>query len=132
MKTLCFSEHAAIKLLSKVDFAKSPLLPAIAMQYDTGEVLMQAWVNQEALHETLTTGRVCYYSRSKQTLWRKGESSGHVQYLQAIRLDCDNDCLLLLVQQEGAACHTYRRNCFFQEATMDGTWKIIADPITSQ
>lgn len=129
MERTIFSIQAADRLIAMVDFAKAPLIPAIAVQHDTQEMLMQAWMNEEALRETLTTGQVCYYSRSKGALWRKGESSGHVQYLREIRLDCDNDCLLLLVHQLGAACHTYRRNCFFQQATQEGTWEIISYPI---
>lgn len=130
MEPVCFSQHVVSQLVAKVDFAKASLLPAIAVQHDTNEVLMQAWMNEEALRETLTTGQVCYYSRSKEALWRKGQSSGHVQYLRGVRLDCDNDALLLLVHQIGAACHTFRHNCFFQQATTEGTWEIIAHPIT--
>lgn len=89
------------------------LLPAIAQQYDSGEVLMLAWMNHEALAETLRTGRVCYWSRSRQSLWRKGESSGQVQTLKELRLDCDGDTILLRVDQTGPACHTGRRDCFY-------------------
>ncbi len=89
------------------------LLPAIAQQFDTGEVLMLAWVNAEALAETLARGRVCYWSRSRQRLWRKGESSGQVQLLKELRFDCDGDTLLLKVDQTGPACHTGRRDCFY-------------------
>ncbi len=89
------------------------LIPAIAQQFDTGEVLMMAWMNQEALEETLRTGRVCYFSRSRQKLWRKGESSGQVQQLKELRVDCDGDTLLLKVDQTGPACHTGRRSCFY-------------------
>jgi phosphoribosyl-AMP cyclohydrolase len=131
MDKLVFSHHAAEQLIAHVDFSKSPLIPAIAVQHDSGGILMQAWMNDEALRETLSTGRVCYYSRSKAALWRKGESSGHVQYLHGVRLDCDNDCILLLVHQLGAACHTFRRNCFFQQATDEGIWEIISEPIVS-
>jgi phosphoribosyl-AMP cyclohydrolase len=94
-------------------FDAQGLIPAIAQQYDSGEVLMMAWMNQEALNETLTTGRVCYWSRSRQKLWRKGESSGQVQLLKALRIDCDGDTLLLQVDQTGPACHTGRRSCFY-------------------
>ena len=89
------------------------LIPAIAQQHDTGEVLMLAWMNLTALDETLATGRVCYWSRSRGRLWRKGESSGQVQHLRDLRLDCDGDTLLLLVEQTGPACHTGRRSCFY-------------------
>ena len=95
------------------------LLPAIAQQFDTGEVLMLAWMNRAALDETLTTGRVCYWSRSRQALWRKGESSGQVQMLKQARLDCDGDTLLLRVDQTGPACHTGRRDCFYNRIDGD-------------
>ena len=90
------------------------LVPAIAQRHDTGEVLMLAWMNKEALRETLATGRVCYWSRSRGRLWRKGETSGNVQRLVEARLDCDGDTILLLVDQTGPACHTGAPNCFFQ------------------
>jgi phosphoribosyl-AMP cyclohydrolase len=95
------------------------LVPAIAQQHDTGEVLMLAWMNKEALDETLATGRVCYWSRSRQALWRKGETSGHVQRLVEARLDCDGDTILLRVDQTGPACHTGAPTCFFR--TMERT-----------
>ena len=91
------------------------LLPAIAQQYDSGEVLMMAWMNETALRETLAAGRVCYWSRSRQSLWRKGESSGQVQQLKELRLDCDGDTILLKVDQSGPACHTGRRDCFYNK-----------------
>jgi phosphoribosyl-AMP cyclohydrolase len=124
-----FSLEAAISLADDLAFDKSPLLPAIAVQHDTSELLMQAWMNRASLIETLTTGRVCYYSRSRQGLWRKGETSGHIQILKAFRVDCDKDSLMLLVEQTGAACHTNRRNCYFYEADADGEFYIIADPM---
>jgi len=89
------------------------LIPAIAQQHDSGEVLMMAWLNRESLEETLRTGRVCYWSRSRQKLWRKGESSGQVQVLKEMRFDCDGDTVLLKVDQTGPACHTGRRDCFY-------------------
>ena len=89
------------------------LIPAIAQQHDTGEVLMLAWMNAESVAETLATKRVCYWSRSRQALWRKGETSGHTQRLVEMRLDCDGDTVLLLVDQTGPACHTGARSCFF-------------------
>ena len=99
-------------LLEAVTFNADGLVPAIAQQAETGEVLMMAWMNREALVETVTTGRVCYWSRSRKGLWRKGESSGQVQLLKELRIDCDGDTLLLLVDQSGVACHTGRRSCF--------------------
>lgn len=95
------------------------LIPAIAQQHDTGEVLMMAWMNAESLAETLQTGRVTYWSRSRGELWRKGDTSGHVQRLVDMRVDCDRDCLLMQVDQTGAACHTNRRSCFYT-AIRDG------------
>ena len=95
-------------------FDAAGLIPAIAQQHDSGEVLMLAWMTREAVEETLATGRVCYWSRSRQRLWRKGETSGHVQRLVEMRLDCDGDTLLLRVDQEGPACHTGERSCFFR------------------
>ena len=104
------------------------LIPAIAQQQDTGEVLMMAWMNTTALDETLATGRVCYWSRSRQKLWRKGESSGQVQMLKEMRIDCDGDTLLLLVDQTGPACHTGRKSCFFHHIH-DGHSEIATAPI---
>ena len=100
-------------MLMAVKFNSDGLIPAIAQQYNSGEVLMLAWMNAEALRETLTSGRVCYWSRSRKSLWRKGESSGQVQLLKSASLDCDGDTLLLQVDQTGPACHTGRRHCFF-------------------
>ena len=88
------------------------LVCAVVQQHDTGEVLMVAWMNEEALEATLTEGRVTYWSRSRQELWRKGDTSGHVQYVKSIDLDCDGDALLVRVDQVGAACHTGTRTCF--------------------
>ena len=108
-------------------FNEDGLIPVIAQQHDTGEVLMLAWMNREALDETIATGQVCYYSRSRQKLWRKGETSGQVQKLIELRLDCDGDTILLQVDQTGVACHTGRRNCFFS-ALKNGEWVEIAKP----
>jgi phosphoribosyl-AMP cyclohydrolase len=95
------------------------LIPAIAQDHATGTVLMVAWMNAEAVARTLETGRVTYWSRSRQAFWVKGETSGHVQTLVDFRVDCDRDCLLLLVDQKGPACHTNRRTCFYT-AVRDG------------
>ena len=95
------------------------LLPAIAQDAATGEVLMLAWMNGEAVAATLATGRVTYWSRSRQAFWVKGETSGHDQRLVELRVDCDRDCLLLSVEQTGPACHTGRRSCFYT-AIRDG------------
>jgi phosphoribosyl-AMP cyclohydrolase len=104
------------------------LIPAIAQQHDTGEVLMMAWMNLEAIDETLATGRVCFWSRSCGRLWRKGETSGQVQHLRQMRLDCDGDTLLLLVDQTGPACHTGRGSCFYNRIAIDGV-EIMSDPL---
>ncbi|MBU6507093.1 MAG: phosphoribosyl-AMP cyclohydrolase [Alphaproteobacteria bacterium] len=104
----------ASQLLAALRFGGDGLIPAVAQQHDSGEVLMLAWMNRDAVAETLTTGRVCYWSRSRQRLWRKGESSGHVQQLVEMRIDCDGDALLVLVDQSGVACHTGTRSCFFR------------------
>ena len=101
------------EVVESLPFNADGLLPAISQQYDSGEVLMMAWMNQDALQETLSTGRVCYWSRSRGGLWRKGESSGQVQMLKQLALDCDGDTILMQVDQTGPACHTGRRNCFF-------------------
>lgn len=94
-------------------FNKDGLIPAIAQDAAGGEVLMMAWMNRESLARTLETGRVTYWSRSRQTLWTKGETSGHTQKLVDLRVDCDRDCLLLRIEQTGPACHTGRRSCFY-------------------
>ncbi|EEW24348.1 phosphoribosyl-AMP cyclohydrolase [Rhodobacter ferrooxidans] len=104
------------------------LLPVIAQDHASGEVLMLAWMNAEAVAQTLQTGRVTYWSRSRQAFWVKGETSGHVQRLVELRLDCDRDCLLALVEQQGPACHTNRRSCFYT-ALRDGDEVVISDPI---
>lgn len=108
--------------LDNLKYNSEGLVPAIAQQHDTGEVLMMAWMNREAIEETLQTGRVCYFSRSRGKLWRKGESSGQVQLLKELRFDCDADTVLALVDQTGPACHTGRRDCFY--------WKADADNVT--
>jgi len=113
-------------MLDSLKYDASGLIPAIAQQHDTGEVLMLAWMNRAAVAETLQTGRVCYWSRSRQAPWRKGETSGHVQRLVEMRFDCDADALLLLVDQTGAACHTGRRSCFFTAIRDDLAVEIAA------
>jgi phosphoribosyl-AMP cyclohydrolase len=113
--------------LAKLKFDRAGLIPAIAQQYDSGRVLMLAWMNREAIAQTLATGQVCYWSRSRRRLWRKGETSGHIQRLIEMRVDCDGDTLLLEVDQTGAACHTGRRSCFFQR--QEGNEWVTLDPI---
>jgi phosphoribosyl-AMP cyclohydrolase len=97
------------------------LVPAVAQQHDTGEVLMLGWMDDEALARTLTTGRATYWSRSRQEYWVKGDTSGHVQWVKEVRLDCDGDTLLLRVDQVGAACHTGDRTCFDADVLLAGT-----------
>lgn len=116
------------EVVGEIAFNADGLVPAIAQQHDTGEVLMMAWMNADSLRETLATGRVCYWSRSRKQFWRKGESSGHTQHLVELRFDCDADTILMQVDQVGAACHTNRRNCFYR-AVRDGRVQVISDPI---
>jgi len=113
--------------LGEINFGPDGLVPAIAQQHDTGEVLMMAWMNRDAVRASLTEGRACYWSRSRGRLWRKGETSGQVQLLHELRLDCDGDAVLLLVDQQGVACHTGRRSCFFR-AWRNAGWAVIAEP----
>ena len=99
---------------SSLKFNDAGLVPAIAQDAASGEVLMMAWMNAEAVARTLASGQVTYWSRSRGAFWEKGETSGHVQRLVEMRVDCDRDCLLLLVEQTGPACHTGRRSCFYR------------------
>jgi phosphoribosyl-AMP cyclohydrolase len=115
---------ATAAVLSALKFDRDGLVAAVAQQHDTGEVLMLAWMNRDAVAETLATGRICYWSRSRQSLWRKGETSGHVQVLKELRVDCDGDALLLQVDQTGPACHTGERSCFFRAARGDALVKL--------
>jgi phosphoribosyl-AMP cyclohydrolase len=112
-------------MLAAIAFDAQGLVPAIAQQHDTGEVLMVAWMDRAAVAETMRTGRVCYWSRSRREPWRKGDTSGHIQTLVDLRVDCDGDTLLALVDQTGVACHTGRHNCFFR-AVREGKLETIA------
>lgn len=115
--------------LDQLAWNQDGLIPAIAQDVHTGEVLMMAWMNRESLALSRQEGRAIYWSRSRKALWRKGESSGHVQRLHDIRLDCDNDALLLKVEQIGGiACHTGRRSCFYQRLDDNGQWQ-AAEPV---
>ena len=118
------------EVISSLAFNDAGLVPAVAQQHDTGEVLMLAWMNADSIRESLESGRVCYWSRSRQSLWRKGETSGHVQRLVELRFDCDRDALLLLVDQTGPACHTNRRSCFYRALRDDGV-AVIGEPMVS-
>ncbi|KIC11259.1 phosphoribosyl-AMP cyclohydrolase [Leisingera sp. ANG-M1] len=104
---------------ASLTYNEAGLIPCIAQDETSGEVLMMAWMNADAVMQTLETGRVTYWSRSRQSFWIKGETSGHVQELVDLRVDCDRDCLLAVVRQTGAACHTNRRTCFYT-AVRDG------------
>ena len=119
------------ELESALAFDDTGLVPAIAQQHDSGEVLMMAWMNRASIAETLATGRVCYWSRSRGRLWRKGETSGQVQHLVELGVDCDGDTLLLKVDQTGVACHTGRRSCFFRawrDDRLEETQAVEVDP----
>ena len=120
-----YPQAAIDKMLAAIQFDAQGLVPAIAQQHDTGEVLMMAWMDKNAVAETMRTGRVCYWSRSRQAAWRKGDTSGHIQTLVDLRVDCDGDTLLVEVEQTGVACHTGRHNCFFR-AIRDGQLETIA------
>lgn len=125
---------ALAPLIEAIAFNADGLVPAAAQQHDTGEMLMLAWMNREAVEETLRTGYVCYWSRSRARLWRKGETSGHRQRLVEFRIDCDGDTVLLLVDQTGAACHTGQHNCFFRawrQGRLETIGTIAIDPKTT-
>ncbi|KIC48623.1 phosphoribosyl-AMP cyclohydrolase [Tateyamaria sp. ANG-S1] len=113
---------------NSLKFNDQGLIPAIAQDADSHEVLMMAWMNAEAVARTLDTGRVTYWSRSRQSFWVKGATSGHVQELVSLRVDCDRDCLLMLVNQTGAACHTGRRTCFYTDVS-DGSEVELMKPM---
>lgn len=116
------------ELISLVKFNENGLVPAIAQQWDTNEILMMAWMNAESIRETLKSGRAIYYSRSRKQLWRKGDTSGQIQQVRDVVLDCDGDTILILVDQLGVACHTGRRSCFYTAFRPPfGKPQIIAD-----
>ncbi len=120
--------------LNEIEWDEKGLIPAIAQEAETGKILMVAWMNREALELSVKEGRAIFWSRSRKKLWRKGEESGHVQTINEIRLDCDNDVILLQVEQKGGiACHTGRHSCFFKRL-IDGEWQevepILQDPET--
>ena len=109
------SDFPLEKVLVELNYADDGLIPVIAQDTETKEVLMFAWMNTDALRDTLATGKMCYWSRSRQALWRKGETSGHWQTLISLKTDCDGDVLLAEIKQDGAACHTDRKSCFYLE-----------------
>jgi len=117
-----------MSLLSQITFNDAGLVPAIAQDAETGRVLMMAWMNAEAVEQTLATGFAHYYSRSRQQQWQKGESSGHVQKVIDLYLDCDGDTILMTIEQTGPACHTNRASCFYKQR-QDGQWVTIEEPM---
>lgn len=123
--------NAAGELTRDISWNDQGLVPAIAQDWQTGEVLMLAWMNREALALTLSEGRAIYWSRSRQALWRKGEESGHVQQLKELRIDCDADAVLIKVEQLGGiACHTGRRSCFYRRYDQ-GAWQVTDEVVRS-
>ena len=117
--------------LDEIKWSKDGLVPAIAQDTETNKIMMFAWMNRESLQQTVQTRKVTYYSRSRQQLWYKGESSGHTQLLKEIRIDCDNDVILLMIKQVGdIACHTGHTSCFFKRYT-DGKWLTVENVLKS-
>jgi len=114
--------------IDELKFDDDGLMPAVICDHQTNEVLMVGYMNQQALQETVDTGRTTFWSRSRQQLWRKGESSGHIQQVKWIRLDCDGDTLLIGVEQHIAACHLGYRSCFFRELR-EGRWEVVAEKV---
>jgi phosphoribosyl-AMP cyclohydrolase len=109
------NQSEAAEVVKRINFNEQGLVPVIAQHYKTGEVLMLAWMNKEAVSLTLTTGQATYWSRSRQTIWRKGETSGHTQTMKEFLIDCDGDTVLMKVDQVGPACHTGEKTCFFNK-----------------
>ena len=112
-------------ILNELKFDKTDLIPAIIQDDENNEVLMMAFMNRQALQKTIESGRVCFWSRSRQEYWIKGETSGHTQTVKSIGFDCDGDALLIKVEQKGGACHTGYRSCFFREVSSDGNSSYI-------
>ncbi|NVJ93644.1 MAG: phosphoribosyl-AMP cyclohydrolase [Methylocystaceae bacterium] len=128
---MCSKTDTPEDIVNALKYNSDGLIPAIAQQHDSGEILMMAWMNKEAVAETLTTGLVCYYSRSREKLWRKGETSGQQQELIDFRTDCDLDTVLVKVNQTGVACHTGRRSCFSwaaRDGKIEAVEKVIISP----
>lgn len=114
--------------LTDLKFDDQGLIPAVVCDHETNEVLMVGYMNAEAVQATVSTGHATFWSRSRQKFWVKGETSGHFQNVKWIRLDCDGDCLLIGVEQIGAACHTGYRSCFYRELR-EGQWQVICEPV---
>ena len=117
-----------MSLFNEIKFNEAGLVPAVVQDADSGRVLMMAWMNEEAIRQTVNTGFAHYYSRSRNKQWKKGESSGHVQEVLEMFLDCDGDTILLIVEQTGPACHTNRESCFYRQRNGDD-WNIIEEPL---
>jgi phosphoribosyl-AMP cyclohydrolase len=117
------------EIIKQVKFDANGLVCAVIQDDLTNEVLMVAYMNKESLVETLETGKCCYWSRSRQKLWRKGETSGHVQAVRAVRIDCDGDALLFRVTQEGGACHTGYRSCFYRQIKDNKEFKVVGTKV---
>ena len=115
--------------LQQLKFDANGLIPAIVQDHKTGEVLMMAWMNREALDKTVETGKTHFFSRSRNRQWLKGESSGHVQHVKSIRIDCDADVVLINVEQVGAACHDGYYSCFYREHQAEGDWKVVGNKV---
>ena len=119
-----------MKILSELKYDSDGLVAAVIQDRTNNEVLMVGYMNAEAIKQTLSTGRVCFWSRSRQKLWIKGETSGHTQIVESVAVDCDGDALLIKVEQKVAACHTGYRSCFFREVSPDGeSTRVVGDKI---
>ncbi len=116
--------------LDSLKYDSDGLVPAVVQDDANGQVLMVAYMNRESVRQTLTSGRTCFWSRSRQKFWVKGETSGNVQVVKSLAVDCDKDCLLVKVEQTGAACHEGYRSCFFREVGRDGTEMIVAERLS--
>lgn len=125
-------QRRATTVWEAIRFGPDGLIPAIAQQFDSGEILMMAWMNRDALAETLSTGHACYWSRSRQRLWRKGERSGQTQDVKAVYVDCDGDTLLIQVDQTGVSCHTGHRTCFYRQVDPNGSLTEVIAPERSE
>ncbi|MCC6444168.1 MAG: phosphoribosyl-AMP cyclohydrolase [Armatimonadetes bacterium] len=118
-----------MSFIEELQFDDSGLIPAIVQDDETGQVLMAAYMNRESVLKTVESGRTCFWSRSRKKFWIKGESSGHYQTVRSLSIDCDGDCLLVRVTQEGAACHAGYRTCFYRQATPEGTLEITEEKV---
>ncbi len=117
------------EFVDSLKYDENGLIPAVVQDADNGDVLMVAYMNKESVKRTLTSGRTCFWSRSRQKFWIKGETSGNTQNVQNVYIDCDKDCLLVKVQQKGAACHEGYRSCFFREVDTEGSESVIAEKL---